>query len=203
MSIKKKMGMGFATMAVGAALIGGGTFAYFNDVETSSGNTFATGTIDLKPEIDGAALFSITNQRPGQSFSGSYTLSNGGTLDIGEIKLTGSYTTTDGETKDQKDYDRDGTVGNNADLATQLVIDSLKFKGANVTVADKDGDGKVTLADLTGQTIQLAGLNVTASGVLEIAGHFHNETNATQNEYQGDGVSVNLSFEALQEDWDK
>ena len=33
--------------AVGAIVIGG-TIAYFSDVETSTGNTFSVGTLDLK-----------------------------------------------------------------------------------------------------------------------------------------------------------
>ena len=50
MGLKKKLGLGVASMALGASLIGGGTFAYFNDTETASGNTFAAGTIDLQPD---------------------------------------------------------------------------------------------------------------------------------------------------------
>lgn len=40
MGIKKKLGMGVATAALGLSLIGGGTYEYFSDqVDTS--NTFA------------------------------------------------------------------------------------------------------------------------------------------------------------------
>ena len=46
MSIKKKLAMGIATGALAVSMIGGGTYAYFNDVETSE-NTFAAGTLDL------------------------------------------------------------------------------------------------------------------------------------------------------------
>ena len=34
MSIKKKLAMGIATGALAVSMIGGGTYAYFNDVET-------------------------------------------------------------------------------------------------------------------------------------------------------------------------
>ena len=46
MSLKKKLGMGVASAALGLSLIGGGTFAYFSDKEVSN-NTFAAGTLDL------------------------------------------------------------------------------------------------------------------------------------------------------------
>lgn len=36
------------TIGIAAAMMGAGTFAYFDDVETSTGNTIAAGTIDIK-----------------------------------------------------------------------------------------------------------------------------------------------------------
>ena len=36
MGIKKKLGLGVASAALGLSLIGGGTFAYFNDIATAS-----------------------------------------------------------------------------------------------------------------------------------------------------------------------
>jgi predicted ribosomally synthesized peptide with SipW-like signal peptide len=39
--------MGVMVMAVAGGLIGGGLFAYFSDTETSTGNTFTAGTIDI------------------------------------------------------------------------------------------------------------------------------------------------------------
>jgi len=44
----KKILISVMTVAVVAGLIGGGAFAYFNDTETSTGNTFSAGTLDLK-----------------------------------------------------------------------------------------------------------------------------------------------------------
>ncbi len=39
-------------MAVVAGLVGASTFAYFNDTETSSGNTFSAGRLDLEFDYD-------------------------------------------------------------------------------------------------------------------------------------------------------
>ena len=62
MSLKKKLGMGVASAALGLSLIGGGTFAYFSDKEVSN-NTFAAGTLDLT--LDPKTLVNIENLKPG------------------------------------------------------------------------------------------------------------------------------------------
>lgn len=62
MSLKKKLGMGVASAALGLSLIGGGTFAYFSDKEVSN-NTFAAGTLDLT--LDPTTLVDIKDLKPG------------------------------------------------------------------------------------------------------------------------------------------
>ncbi len=62
MSLKKKLGMGVASAALGLSLIGGGTFAYFSDKEVSN-NTFAAGTLDLT--LDPKTLVDIKDLKPG------------------------------------------------------------------------------------------------------------------------------------------
>lgn len=49
MGIKKTLGFGVATAALGLTLIGGGTFAYFSDSVETTG-TFAAGTLDLNAD---------------------------------------------------------------------------------------------------------------------------------------------------------
>ena len=44
MGIKKKLGLGVGAAALGLSLIGGGTFAYFNDTSTIH-NGFQSGTL--------------------------------------------------------------------------------------------------------------------------------------------------------------
>ncbi len=58
----KKILISLITMAAVAGLIGGGAFAYFNDTETSSGNTFTAGTLDLKVDgkDDGTTVAHVT-----------------------------------------------------------------------------------------------------------------------------------------------
>ena len=44
----KKILISLSIIAVVAVLVIGGAFAYFQDVETSTGNTFSAGTLDLQ-----------------------------------------------------------------------------------------------------------------------------------------------------------
>lgn len=92
MSIKKKLGMGVVTAALGLSLIGGGTFAYFNDTATIH-NAFASGTLDIK--INQASNhsgypvnFDIQNMRPGDIYKRLFALQNIGSLAIGDVFLT-------------------------------------------------------------------------------------------------------------------
>jgi len=62
-------------IGVVAALMGVGTFAYFSDIETSTGNTISTGIIDL--EVDGQNPWSASFQeeiKPGRTFEKDFTL---------------------------------------------------------------------------------------------------------------------------------
>ena len=50
--MNKKILMSFGVIAIVAAIAIGGTVAYFSDTETSTGNTFTAGSIDLKIDLD-------------------------------------------------------------------------------------------------------------------------------------------------------
>lgn len=90
MTIKKKLGLGVASAALGLSLIGGGTFAAFNDTATIN-NHFASGTLDLSVEKNGdnkALNFDISNMKPGDSVHREFKLKNAGTLAIKDVLLT-------------------------------------------------------------------------------------------------------------------
>ncbi|GER68553.1 hypothetical protein BpJC7_31420 [Weizmannia acidilactici] len=75
MGIKKKLGMGVATAALGLSLIGGGTYAYFSDqVDTS--NTFAAGTLDLAASP--TTIIDVSNLKPGDTITRTFNLENKG-----------------------------------------------------------------------------------------------------------------------------
>ena len=92
MGIKKTLGLGVASAALGLSLIGGGTFAYFSDTAQSTA-TFAAGTLDLTS--DPSVIVDISNLKPGDTVSKTFKLKNSGSLDIGSIKLKTTTEVTD------------------------------------------------------------------------------------------------------------
>ena len=60
--------------------LGWGTYSYFSDTETSTGNRFQAGTMDLKIGTDGGTSISVSGLAPGDSGSGSIVVSNVGSL---------------------------------------------------------------------------------------------------------------------------
>ncbi len=88
--MKKILGLTVAAMLV-MGLVGGGTWAYFSDPETSTGNVLTAGTLDL--DIGGGDAnvvilqANITDVAPGVSASDSTLLAISGTL-AGELDIT-------------------------------------------------------------------------------------------------------------------
>ena len=68
-------------MALVSAVVGAGTFTYFSDVETSSGNIFEVGTLDLEVSSSVIVHITLSNMKPGDD-TGYYkwVLRNVGTL---------------------------------------------------------------------------------------------------------------------------
>jgi spore coat-associated protein N len=91
MSLKKKIGLGIASATLGLSLVGGGTFAYFNDT-TILHNSFESGTlvVDLEKAWNYPINFDLKNIKPGQSWERQFVLANNGSLDIGDtfMKVT-------------------------------------------------------------------------------------------------------------------
>jgi spore coat-associated protein N len=82
MSLKKKIGAAMMTTAMGAALIGGGTFALFTDSATNSSNTFTAGELDINVGNEVAFTGTIGNLAPGDTGSQTFEVTNDGTLEL-------------------------------------------------------------------------------------------------------------------------
>lgn len=84
LGLKSKFGMALASTALGAALIGGGTFALFTSEATNAGNTFTAGTLTIADVTGGAAFatsVNLANLAPGDHDSKTLTIENTGSLD--------------------------------------------------------------------------------------------------------------------------
>lgn len=92
MSLKKKLGLGVASAALGLSLVGGGTYAYFSDTEVTN-STFATGTLNLV--ANPTTIINISNLKPGDTMLRSFKLENHGTLNIKNVLLNTNYTLSD------------------------------------------------------------------------------------------------------------
>ncbi|MFV8826779.1 TasA family protein [Alkalihalobacterium sp. APHAB7] len=89
MSVKKKIGVGVLTGMLGLSLVGGGTWAAFNDTATIN-NHFAAGVLDLEviPNHPSHKMnFDLRNMKPGDNVQRIFKLNNGGTIAIKEVLL--------------------------------------------------------------------------------------------------------------------
>ncbi|WP_067623052.1 TasA family protein [Alicyclobacillus acidiphilus] len=200
MGLKTKLAMALATSAAGAAMIAGGTFAYFSSTATNTANTFAAGTLRLTANgVAGSSstgAMDITNAEPGTSFDQTWTLENTGTIDANSLSAAVSYTSTipSGNTVDFS--------GEDPDFGSQLYINKILVGGTDVTSYVENelhASTPLTLEELQGKTISFGpiGLKAGASTTVEIQGDFH-DTGAPQNYYQGASVVGQVAFTAQQ-----
>ena len=85
----KKIILSLAIVAAAAAIIIGGSVAYFSDTETSVGNVFTAGTLNLKVGDNDPTTwgFNIDNIKPGDNSSEEAVLANNGNID-GYLHIT-------------------------------------------------------------------------------------------------------------------
>ena len=191
MNLKKQFALTLASVGLGAALIGGGTFAYFSDQEEAN-NTFAAGTLDLSvnPEV----VFDVANMKPGDWADRWYNITNSGSLDIKNVYLTTSYDVTDANNNN------DGE-----DLGKHMVVELMDNfeQGKRVilreTIYDlsqKQGTNRPDLLkaynEATGQSLASDEVNNIAVRIIFV------DNGADQNIFQGDGLQMKWTFDATQ-----
>ncbi|GEL78411.1 TasA family protein [Tenuibacillus multivorans] len=205
MDIKKKLGIGVLTGALGISLIGGGTWAAFNDVEETQ-NTFAAGTLDLVIGEESTIDFELENLKPGDHWTETLVLENNGSLDINQILTdieVSGWDDEDALNLNEKLYDG---AGNNSD--------SDFFSQFNVEVKDAEGNSVYndTLdnfqgfsGDITGTGDDEAALNPEEALMYEITFTFEDDDTRfdgsryfIQNKYQNERADIGLTFEATQ-----
>jgi spore coat-associated protein N len=131
--MKKMLAMMFLTTVL-LVIVGGGTWAWFSDTETSANNSLTAGTLDLN--VDGGNIevntFSVSNVAPGDSGSGNTTLSNVGSLD-GELDVYVHYVYSTGGSGGTEFEDSVSHMGDNAEMALYLDVDqSGTYTGGDI-----------------------------------------------------------------------
>jgi predicted ribosomally synthesized peptide with SipW-like signal peptide len=194
--MKKILGLTIAAVLV-MGLVGGGTWAYFSDTETSSGNSFAAGTLDLGLDTDSgqdptgsiSSTFTASGWAPGETNNGTIYVNNEGSIDMTALTITFTHgSITDGTPTTVDDYD----ATNDTDNLTKMI------KATTVTW------GGSTESTLQGKTLEeLQGLGAHSLGTLDANNEkalfidWTFDSTAT-NGCQGDSIEVTISFAGSQ-----
>jgi predicted ribosomally synthesized peptide with SipW-like signal peptide len=184
--MKKILALSVALIAV-VAMLGVGTWAYFNDTQTSTGNTFTAGTLDLNltgGTADPNGIDSVTttwatpsNWKPADTQSGTLTLHNTGTIDMKTVKLTvgvgdgGGISSGPGGTSSDAEFKAEGgTYALGAPVTTGWVaVDNISTM---IDITTLTYDGVDLLAQTTPGTFDIATINAMDSnhnGILTMA----------------------------------
>ncbi len=168
----------FTILAVSAATFGA-TQALFSDEETSIGNTFSAGTLDLTIDgvNDNVVKFNASNMRPGSQPHGAYTLKNEGSIN-GKLNLS-----------DIKVYG--GTLGEVVNVALFV---------------DRDGNGWWSTGDVSIYSGKVSDIpssitfneQLNAGASTKIVTIFNWWSTPNDNDYQGESMMVDFTFELLQ-----
>jgi predicted ribosomally synthesized peptide with SipW-like signal peptide len=190
------------TIVLVCALIGGGVYAYFSDIETSTGNTFTAGTLDLN--LDGGntnvVKFTVASVKPGDSGAGTWIVANVGNIDgyvdLESVGVTeGIGTSTDPELVDEPTH---------ADI-TQL---GTYLLGHLFVDTNNDGNWDSGEADIFGTNASPAAINTIAASYAQNLSLTNGSTNyftlawsvptSADNRIQGDNVTLGMTFELQQ-----
>jgi len=120
-----------------ATMAGAGLYAYFVDVESSTGNTFAAGTFDLKtyditpPDTgwkDGVtATWTLSNMKPGDGpVSGMVLLRNEGSIAADHLEIACDYIVTEESPQTESDTDPNTNLHPDS-MAKQMVITKCEY----------------------------------------------------------------------------
>jgi spore coat-associated protein N len=206
--MKKILGLTLATLLV-MTFVSGGTWAYFNDTESSSNNSLTAGTLDLNIEGGDSAVttFSVDSAVPGDSGSGSDTLANVGDLN-GELDIEFSAITNTGGSGGGEFEDGIGNLGAVAEIAAFIDVDQsgtwnsgdIGLKSDGTTYNDSVALDYDAIDDYDSQTWD-AIETLAASSTDDFIIMWRIPAGAG-NDIQGDSVSFDIAFIMEQGDAD-
>lgn len=121
----KKILVSMMLIGLVSALSGAGLYALFSDTETSSGNYFSAGTLDLKvddkDDPDVAVYFEIGGVKQDDSGSKDIVLSNAGSIDgAASLKFT-NVVDNPGATLEPEDIPDEGELSKN--IYIKIIVD--------------------------------------------------------------------------------
>lgn len=177
-----------------AGMTGISTWAFFTDVETSSGNVLAAGTLDLKTDDqDGVTQTLIaTNMRRGDIVGPEVIiLKNSGSLDSSTIDISFSYIEDD-SSPNPIDMSAD-------DTASLIIVTVLNYDETSIltSISDHNSNGFIDVYDLaTASSLTgLPGIASEATKNFEIAVQLSEKVTG---QYQADGIDITMTFSLKQ-----
>lgn len=193
MNVKKTLGLGVVSAALGLTLVGGGTFAYFSSTSTSSAS-FNNGTLSL--QSDPSVIVNLSNLKPGDTVLRDFKLKNDGTLNIPKVVLRTSSAITDAQGDNGSHNFKD-------DIIVTFLVNKDKKESPLlvISLADLENESPDLVArGIVGAILggEKSGIKAGTSDNLTIQFAFK-ETLQPQNYYQGDTLALTLNFEANQE----
>lgn len=193
MSIKQKLAMGILTGGLAISMIGGGTYAYFNDVEVNN-SKFAAGTLDINVAGNDAAnaIIDVKDIKPGDYMLRTFKLNNTGSLDVSKVLLTSTYSVSDANGNNAGvDFGEHIKVKflANEDKASAVIWETTLSDLSRTDVVDRDLLGAI----LGGER---DGLKAGTSDDLTVLFEFVDQ--GDQNRFQGDSLQLKWSFDAKQ-----
>ena len=187
MPIKKILGLTIA-FALAIGMTGIGTWAYFQDTETSTGNVLAAGTLDLKTnDVDGVTqTLYATNLKPGDNVSGSVILKNSGSIAAASLNLAFDYAGSDSSPNPLN-------MSANATAAV-MEVTTLSYGGTSLlaSVSDSNTNGYKDIQDLKSASLTgLSGINPLGTKNFTITVQLRT---GISGDFQADGITVAITF---------
>lgn len=186
-------------------LAGTGAFAWFQDTETSSGNTFIAGTFDLKVSDwneglgDGVSYtWTMSNMQPGVTTVGPFdvVLQNSGSIAADHVEISFSHSINDLPDV-ESDTNKNSTPG---EMARWIEITSCTYTGVNfmATLTNANGNGFLDLEDVTLSANAVALDNLpppppNSGGTRTFSMALKFNSGAT-NDIQGDTLTTTVTF---------
>lgn len=204
--MNKKILLSLSVIAAVATIAVGGTIAYFTDTETSTGNTFTAGTIDIAVQGEnpwtqnGQYLFG--NLEPSDSEDINVTLKNVGTNPVVVWKKV-SAVNNGGTMSEPECFAENGTAWNESTKSCtgNTAVDNIDTQFVySMKIGDGDNikkDWGVTVSDINDLWIPLGRLDSGAELAVN-QNYYFKET--AGNKYQGDMMTVSITFYAEQLD---